>query len=73
MSGPKTNIISKKINQFIIQFVQPLYILQNKSFHEFIYACEPGFHIPCDKTAKGLIHEAYNWSCDQLSSSFIVV
>lgn len=46
----------------------PLYILQNRFFREFIYACEPGFRIPCDKTAKGLIHEAYEWSHGQLSS-----
>jgi hypothetical protein len=46
----------------------PLYILQNRYFREFIHDCEPGFRIPCAKTAKGLIHEAYNWSYDQLSS-----
>ena len=28
----------------------------------------PGFCVPCVKTAKGLIHEAYNWIYDQLSS-----
>jgi len=42
--------------------------LQNQSFHEFIYACESGFKIPCEKTAKRLIHEAYYWSQDQLRS-----
>src|SRR5687768_18606422 len=26
---------------FIIKFVQPLYILKNDAFHEFIHACEP--------------------------------
>ena len=51
---------------FIIKFVQPLYILRNDAFREFIRACEPGFQIPCEKTAKNLIHEAYNWSKDQL-------
>ncbi|CAB5211948.1 unnamed protein product [Rhizophagus irregularis] len=51
---------------FIIKFVQPLYILQNDAFHNFVHSCEPGFQIPCEKTAKNLIHEAYIWSKDQL-------
>jgi hypothetical protein len=42
--------------------------LQNPSFREFVYACEPGFRIPCEKTAKGLIHDAYHWSHGQLRS-----
>lgn len=54
--------------KFIIQFVLPLYVLKNKSFSEFVHACEPGFKIPCDKTAKGLIYDAYNWSCKELGS-----
>ncbi|GBC47675.2 zinc finger BED domain-containing protein 1-like [Rhizophagus irregularis DAOM 181602=DAOM 197198] len=51
---------------FIIKFVQPLYILQNDAFRNFVHSCEPGFQIPCEKTAKNLIHEAYIWSKDQL-------
>ena len=67
-SSQRQELLARKLIQFIIQFVLPLYILQNQYFREFIYACEPGFRIPCDKTARGLIHEAYNWSHDQLSS-----
>ena len=55
-------------NKIYCSFVLPLYILQNRFFREFVYACEPGFRIPCSKTAKQLIHQAYNWSCEQLSS-----
>ncbi|GBB91537.1 hypothetical protein RclHR1_01890011 [Rhizophagus clarus] len=51
---------------FIIKFVQPLYILQNNAFCDFVHGCEPRFQIPCEKTAKNLIHEAYIWSKDQL-------
>ncbi len=51
---------------FIIKFVQPLYILKNDAFRQFIHTCEPRFAIPCEKTAKNLIHEAYIWSKDQL-------
>jgi Protein of unknown function (DUF 659) len=60
--------LTRKLIEFIIQFVLPLYILQNKSFREFINACEPGFKIPCEKTAKGFIYDAYNWSKNELSS-----
>lgn len=58
--------LSRLLITFIIKFVQPLYILQNDSFRKFVYACEPGFQIPCEKTAKNLIHEAYIWSKSQL-------
>ena len=51
---------------FIIKFVQPLNILQNDAFRDFVHGCEPGFRIPCEKTVKNLIHEAYVWSSDQL-------
>jgi len=44
---------------FIIKFVQPLYILKNDAFRQFIHTCELEFAIPCEKTAKNLIHEAY--------------
>jgi Protein of unknown function (DUF 659) len=62
----KQQELSRLLIIFIIQFVQPLYILKNNAFRNFIYACEPGFVIPCEKTAKNLIHEAYVWSKDQL-------
>lgn len=51
---------------FIIKFVQPLYILKNEAFRDFVHGCEPGFQIPCEKTVKNLIHEAYVWGTDQL-------
>jgi hypothetical protein len=53
---------------FIIKFVQPLHILQNDAFRDFVHSCEPGFQIPCEKTVKNLIHEAYAWSKDQLTN-----
>ena len=67
-SPKRQELLARKLIQFIIQFVLPLYILQNRFFCEFVNSCEPGFRIPCDKTAKRLIHEAYNWSSEQLSS-----
>jgi hypothetical protein len=67
-SAKRQELLSRKLIQFIVHFVLPLYILQNRFFREFIYACEPGFRMPCDKTAKKLIHEAYSWSHEQLGS-----
>jgi len=64
----KQELLERKLIEFIIHFVLPLYILKNQSFCEFVHTCEPGFKIPCEKTAKGLIYEAYEWSHDQLSS-----
>ena len=58
--------LSRLLIRFIIHFVIPLHILQNKYFREFVSACEPGFQIPCNKTAKNMIYEAYYWSSDQL-------
>ena len=60
--------LARKLIKFIIQFVLPLYVLQNPPFREFVNACEPEFRIPCEKTAKDLIHEAYHWSHGQLKS-----
>ena len=53
---------------FIIKFVQPLYILRNEAFCDLVYGLELGFQIPCEKTVKNLIHEAYIWSKDQLTN-----
>src|SRR5438045_4666913 len=64
----KTRFFRKKLIQFIIQFFLPLYVLQTKSFRDFVYACEPEFKVPCEKTAKGLIHKAYHWNHGQLKS-----
>ncbi|CAG8538662.1 24407_t:CDS:2 [Gigaspora rosea] len=70
-SAPCTNqrqtYLSQLLIKFIIKFVEPLYILQDEDFYEFVNACEPGFRIPCTKTAKGFIHQAYNWNVDQLN------
>ncbi|CAG8628382.1 4123_t:CDS:2, partial [Cetraspora pellucida] len=44
------------------------YIDHLDEHNKFVYVCEPGFQIPYNKTSKGLIHKAYNWSNDQLKS-----
>lgn len=60
--------ITKKLVEFIIQYVQPLYILQVDAFQNLLLTCEPGYRIPCDKTVKGILYSAYEWSKEQLHS-----
>ncbi|CAG8489206.1 25896_t:CDS:2 [Gigaspora margarita] len=60
--------LSQLLSKFMVKFVEPLYILQDKDFREFVLGYEPGFRIPCNKTAQKLIHEAYLWSTDQLNN-----
>ncbi|CAG8615438.1 6544_t:CDS:2, partial [Cetraspora pellucida] len=55
-------LIARKLIQFIIQFVEPLYILQDESFCKLIYICVSVFRMPYNKTVKSLIYEAYNWT-----------
>ncbi|CAG8699524.1 1232_t:CDS:1, partial [Ambispora gerdemannii] len=52
--------------EFIIQDCQPLNILRNPAFCQFVNNLEVGFQIPCEVTAKKMIDQAYNWSHDQL-------
>ncbi|CAG8581658.1 1881_t:CDS:2 [Cetraspora pellucida] len=37
-SSQRQKLIARKLIQFIIQFIQPLYILQDPSFRKFVYA-----------------------------------
>lgn len=60
--------MERKLIQFIIQFVFPLYILKTSfSINLFLLVNKPGFKILCEKTAKGLIYDTYNWSHNELS------
>lgn len=61
-------MITHKVATFIIQNVQPLYILQNNAFQDLLLTCEPGYKIPCEKTMKGILQSAYKWSQEQLRS-----
>ncbi|CAG8710291.1 6827_t:CDS:2 [Gigaspora margarita] len=69
-SAPCTNqrqtYLSQLLIKFIIRFVEPLYILEDEDFREFVNRCEPGYRIPCVKSAKNMIHQAYNWNIDQI-------
>ncbi|CAG8779548.1 9247_t:CDS:1, partial [Cetraspora pellucida] len=65
-SSKRQELITQMLISFIIKFIQPLYILQNPSFRELIFTCEPGYKIPCDKTVKAIIYDSYVWSKEQL-------
>ena len=68
MFSQKAGAIIEKINTIYNSFCfAPLHFTKS-IFSRVYFTCEPGFRIPCDKTAKQLIHEAYNWSLEQLSS-----
>src|SRR3954463_9047895 len=64
----KARILEKKVNRIYYSVCFFSLYLKNQSFGEFVHACEPGFKIPCEKTAKGLIYDAYDWSYKELSS-----
>ena len=45
---------------------QPLYILQSKSFRKLLLSLDEYFEIPCDKSVKLMIGQAFEWSQSQL-------
>ncbi len=67
MSSQKTRVFSKEINPIYHPFcLTPLYL--TKSIFSWVCLCVWARISYFIKTAKELIHEAYNWSYDQLSS-----
>ncbi|GET01380.1 zinc finger BED domain-containing protein 1-like [Rhizophagus clarus] len=58
--------IWQNVTEFIIEDNQPLYVLQSKSFRKLLLSLDEHFEIPCDKSIKLMIGEAFEWSKDQL-------
>ncbi|CAG8821418.1 24390_t:CDS:1, partial [Dentiscutata erythropus] len=54
----------------IVTNMQPLYVLQNTSFIEFVHALNPYYKLPSDKFIKALIHQSYNYSTECLKNIF---
>ncbi|CAG8441969.1 5838_t:CDS:2, partial [Scutellospora calospora] len=67
-SPDQQELVTQKLITFVIKFVQPLYILEEESFKDLMTACVPGYKIPCIKTAKDIIHKAYQSSKNELKS-----
>ncbi|GES76765.1 zinc finger BED domain-containing protein 1-like [Rhizophagus clarus] len=67
---PKSEAEYKQIRQNVTEFIiddnQPFYVLQSKSFRKLILSLDEHFEIPCDKSVKVMIGEAFKWSQDQL-------
>ena len=59
-------IIRQNLVTFIIEDSQPFHILQSKSFQKLLLSLDENFLIPCDKTIKTMISQAFYWSKQQL-------
>ncbi|CAB5201767.1 unnamed protein product [Rhizophagus irregularis] len=53
--------------EFILDNNQAFNILNCKSFRHLLYSLDKNFAIPCDKTVKTMINNAYTWSSEQLT------
>ncbi|CAG8541975.1 8817_t:CDS:2, partial [Ambispora leptoticha] len=49
--------IDRALAKWIVTNLQPLYVLQNESFIEFVHALNPYYELPSDKSVKALIHK----------------
>ena len=56
---------------WIILDSQPLYTVQSEAFWRFIYELDPAFTMPCEKTVKKIIYEAFNYSFPQLKEMIL--
>ena len=67
---PKSKAEYKQIRQNVAKFIiddnQLLYVLQSKSFRKLLLSLDEHFEIPCDKSIKVMIGQAFEWSQDQL-------
>ncbi|CAG8459591.1 10078_t:CDS:2 [Scutellospora calospora] len=60
----------KVINSIIVTNLQLLYLLQNKSFIEFVYTLNLYYELLSDKYIKELIYQSYNYSVISLKKLF---
>ncbi|GBC37627.2 zinc finger BED domain-containing protein 4-like [Rhizophagus irregularis DAOM 181602=DAOM 197198] len=65
-SAEEATHLKENVTEFIIDDNQPFYILQSKSFRKLILSLDEHFEIPCDKSVKVMIGEAFKWSQEQL-------
>lgn len=69
-SSRQKESIDHALVKWIVTNLQPLYILQNKSFIEFVCVLNPYYELPSDKYIKELIHQSYNYSVTSLKKLF---
>ncbi|CAG8692323.1 20461_t:CDS:2 [Rhizophagus irregularis] len=60
----------KELNTLLLEFIitdsQPFHILKSKGFRKLLFALDPSYSIPCDKTIKNLITEVYKLGVKEL-------
>lgn len=67
----KTDSEYEESRQLLVEFIldnnQAFNILNCKSFRRLLYSLDKNFVIPCDKTVKTMINNAYTWGSEQLT------
>ena len=51
---------------WIIDDIQPISVVENSKFCQFIYQLDPTFVMPCPETVKGIIYDAFKFSFSKL-------
>ena len=65
-SEEKQQELRQFLVDWIIDDVQPLNIVNNSKFHQFIFQLDSAFIIPCTETIKAIICSAFNFSFSKL-------
>src|SRR6266542_3344663 len=64
-----------KLNMLLLEFIitdsQPFHILKSDGFKKLLFALDPLYSVPCDKTLKNLITDAYKVGVKELLSFII--
>lgn len=72
---PHSKSTQYKLNVALLEFIindsQSFHILKNEGFRKFLHALDPSYSIPCDKTIKSLISEAYKLGIKNLLTLII--
>jgi hypothetical protein len=67
---PYSEKIQQEFRQYLVDWIidgiQPISVVTNLKFRQFIYQLNPTFVMPCSETVKGIIHTAYNFSFPKL-------
>ncbi|CAG8511256.1 16875_t:CDS:2, partial [Cetraspora pellucida] len=62
--------INQALVEFIIKDSQPFYLLKSHAFIKFINLLDSSYELPSDKYIKTLIHQAFNYSTNELKTLF---
>jgi hypothetical protein len=72
---PYGKVQQYKLNVSLLEFIitdsQPFHILKSEGFKKFCLKLDPSFSMPCDKTIKGLISDAFKIGVKKLLSLIV--